>query len=301
MQLEAVDWCLFSALAGIIIGSKLFFVFEIWARIWIVDIGFWDTFYHVFFTWNGMQHAGGEGMWKHLFSGSGLVFYGGLLFATAFYYLYTKKRKLAFLPYADVMCIGLSLSYGIGRLGCFVSGDGCFGHAANLNLPLLTWVYGPEDGNCPQDPALSWKYPYLCTDGVRVWNTPLIEALASFGLFAFYMLWARFQKFRPGMLAAMFLLWNGLIRFGVEFIRLNDALIPIFDPPQYTQPGSSTSQVLQHAILEKSQVSSDSIYFVHWHWYGFTQAQCIALILVGIAGLWIISLVRSGRKASKAV
>ncbi len=285
LRVEIADGILLWAVIGSIVGSKIFFVFEIWSRIWVIDIGFWDTLYRVFFTWNGMQHAGGESLWGNLFSGSGLVFYGGFAFACLSLYLYLRFSKVSIWQYADSAVLGLAIGYAIGRLGCFVSGDGCFGHAAGVHIPLFTWVYGPESGNCPNDPALGWKYPYLCTDGVAVWNTPLMESLVSLSLLAWFLLRGRYQNFRPGMLLATFMIVNGLARFLVEFIRLNDAVIAILAPPAISIDGSEVS--LPHHVAEGLASTPNRDYFTHWHWYGFTQSQLFALVLILIAIVWI--------------
>ena len=281
------DLFIFWTFIGGFIGSKLFFIFEIWSRIWIVDISFWDTFYRVFFTWSGMRHAGGESLWGYLFSGGGLVFYGGLIVTVTCLYIHLGVKKLSRLKYGDAYIMVLSLGYAVGRLGCFFSGDGCFGHASSINLPLLTWVYGPADGNCPNDPALSWAYPYMCTSGIRVWNTPVIEALFSSAFFLFCMLWLRYQNCRPGIIMASAMIWNGFIRFCVEFIRLNDAVIPILDSPTYTQ--GTTKIMLKHHIEQQGGLHPASEYFSYWHWYGFTQAQIIGFFLI-VAGLtWLFA------------
>ena len=277
------DWSILIGIVSGIIGAKIFFVAEVWNRIWVIDLGFWDTFYRVFFTWDGMSSAGGDSMWGYLFSGSGLVFYGGFICAFLMLSLYLHTQKLDVWRYADVLAMSVAFGYGIGRLGCFVSGDGCFGHVANLNIPLLTWIYGPEGGHCPNDPALAWKYPYMCTDGVRVWNTPVIEAFFSFALFAVYMSWGRYQKFRAGFWVALLFLWNAIVRFNVEFIRLNDAVIPILDAPSS-----------QGATLSLHPSAS---YFQNWHWYGFTQAQLLAIFTFSIS-LTIILVARLYKRKS---
>ena len=282
---QVADWTVLLAILGAILGSKVFFIFEVWRKIWIVDISFWHTFTRVFFTWDGMRYAGGEGMWAQLFSGSGLVFYGGFLFAFLFVYSYLRIKKLPIWKYADSLSPALALGYAIGRLGCFVSGDGCFGHASHSHIPLFTWIYGPSDGNCSADPALAWRYPYMCSSGVRVWNTPVIESLFSCLLFAFLMLWGRHQRFQPGMIFAIFMLWNACVRFIVEFLRLNDAAIPILSPPSYEEEGSQA--LLPHHIEDKSGMHPSANYFLYWHWHGFTQAQIFAVFIFTSASLWI--------------
>ena len=266
------DTLILLCIIGAITGSKIFFIWEIWERIWITDTGFWDTFYRVFFTWDGMKYIGGESMWGQVFSGGGLVFYGGFIVAFLLIYLYLRTKKLDVWRYGDAFAICLPLCYAIGRLGCFVSGDGCFGYSSHIHIPLITWVYGPADGYCASDPSLAWKYPYICTSGVRVWNTPILESFFSLLLFIVFFYWGRFQKFKPGMLMAIFIIWNAIVRFGVEFLRLNDAIIPIGSPSQ-----------------KHGNYYNNPDYFTQWQWYGITQAQLVALILCILSLTWIFS------------
>ncbi len=62
-----------------------------------------------------------------LISSSGFTFYGGLLLATLALYFYTRKWNLNFKHLCDACAPGLILAYGIGRLGCQISGDGDWG------------------------------------------------------------------------------------------------------------------------------------------------------------------------------
>ncbi len=62
-----------------------------------------------------------------LLSSSGLTFYGGLIVATLALWYYARKIKLDFRYLCDAAAPALILAYGIGRLGCQVSGDGDWG------------------------------------------------------------------------------------------------------------------------------------------------------------------------------
>ncbi len=62
-----------------------------------------------------------------LFSSSGLTFYGGLIVATIALWYYSKKIKLDFRHLCDAAAPALILAYGLGRLGCQISGDGDWG------------------------------------------------------------------------------------------------------------------------------------------------------------------------------
>ena len=289
---ELTDNILLISVVSAIVGAKVFFIWEIWERIWINDIGFWDTFNRVFFSWNGMSHlSGGLGLWATLFSGGGLVFYGGVIVTFIALYVFLRMQKVNVWAYADSIAMVLALGYGFGRLGCFFSGDGCFGHGSSVNIPFITWVFGPEDGICPTDPSLKWKYPLICTYGIRVWNTPVMEAAVSFGFFALAMLRIRKINYRPGMMIALFFIVNGIARFLVEFIRVNDAFIPLLKPPSAIIDGKEVilSHFAQnHDLFVANQALQEKYFFEHWHWYGITQSQLIALILVGISIWWIL-------------
>lgn len=62
-----------------------------------------------------------------LLSSSGLTFYGGLILATLLLWRFSRKIKLDFRHLCDAAAPALLLAYGIGRLGCQVSGDGDWG------------------------------------------------------------------------------------------------------------------------------------------------------------------------------
>lgn len=63
----------------------------------------------------------------NLFSASGLTFYGGLIMAIICLWIYFRRNKMPFINVADAAAPSLMLAYGIGRIGCQVSGDGDWG------------------------------------------------------------------------------------------------------------------------------------------------------------------------------
>lgn len=268
---EAADWSILLAVFGAIVGSKIGFVFEVWSRIWIVDESWSNTLYYILFFKNGMgeKYPGqAMGLWEALFSRGGLVFYGGLALTFLLIYIYLRRSfgKENVWRYGDALMPSLAIGYAIGRLGCMVSGDGCYGYGSSYDIPLLTMVYGPGAA--------------MSSAGVRVWNTPVMEAFLSAGLFAFYMLWARYQPFRPGLQTAIFLCYNGVARFLVEFLRINNAVWAMLPPPVYE------GKPLPHHNFISS--NPPAYYFENWHWYGPTQAQFTALALVALGVAWIV-------------
>lgn len=62
-----------------------------------------------------------------LVSFSGLTFYGGLIVAAASVVYYAKKNQINPIHLSDAIAPGLILAYGIGRIGCHLSGDGDWG------------------------------------------------------------------------------------------------------------------------------------------------------------------------------
>lgn len=62
-----------------------------------------------------------------IFSASGLTFYGGLIVAGIALWWFTRKHKIPFIHFVDVMGPVMMLAYALGRIGCQVSGDGDWG------------------------------------------------------------------------------------------------------------------------------------------------------------------------------
>ncbi|HMU15061.1 MAG TPA: prolipoprotein diacylglyceryl transferase, partial [Flavobacteriales bacterium] len=71
---------------------------------------------------------------------TGLTMYGGLILAGLMVMRYFRKNGLAFWPGVDAAAPGVLLAYGIGRIGCQVSGDGDWGIASTLPKP--SWLPG---------------------------------------------------------------------------------------------------------------------------------------------------------------
>jgi phosphatidylglycerol:prolipoprotein diacylglycerol transferase len=138
----------------------------------------------------------------NVFGGSGLVWYGGLLGGSVAVLLWARFRDFLSLRLVDIAAVGLPLGYAIGRIGCQVSGDGDYG-----KVSTLPWAMGYPHGTTPTPP------------GVTVQPTPIYETL-SMGLVAL-VLWNWRDRFRPGVLFAMYLVLAGLERFVVEFWRRN--------------------------------------------------------------------------------
>ena len=192
-----------------------------------------------------------------LLSFSGLTFYGGLIVAAILIIRYGKKNGLPAFQLTDAGAPALMLSYGIGRVGCMMSGDGDWGIVNNNPKP--SWM------NFLPDWMWAFKFPHnVNNDGIPIpgcvgrWCHELPEAVypTSFyetimAIILFGVLWAiRKRITTPGLLFSIYLILNGAERFLIESIRVNT----------------------QYHILG----------------LGITQAQIISstLMLLGVFGIW---------------
>jgi phosphatidylglycerol---prolipoprotein diacylglyceryl transferase len=179
---KPLDWAyeiVFAALIGGVVGSRVYF---------IVQNG----------TSGGLTHT--------LFSGSGLIWYGGMVGGALAVALWAWYRGFPGVVLLDLSAPALALGYAIGRIGCQLSGDGDYGKPSHL-----PWAMGYPHGTVPTRP------------GVTVQPTPIYETLVM-GLVALW-LWRQRDRYRPGALFAVYLILGGTERFLIEFIRRNSHVL----------------------------------------------------------------------------
>jgi phosphatidylglycerol:prolipoprotein diacylglycerol transferase len=184
-----VDWAYelaLSALVGGLVGARLYFIAQ---------------------NWDDVQ----DDLLGNLFSGSGLVWYGGVLGGALAVVLWARRRGFLGLELLDFCAPLLALGYAIGRIGCQLSGDGDYGE--RWDGP---WAMAYPDGEVPT------------TEEVH--PTPIYETLAT-GALALFLFRAR-DAYRPGVLFALYLVLAGVERFLVEFVRRNDAAVAGLTVPQ---------------------------------------------------------------------
>jgi phosphatidylglycerol---prolipoprotein diacylglyceryl transferase len=175
---KPVDWAYevaFAALVGGIVGSRVYFIVQ---------------------NYDSVK----DDLLGNLFSGSGLVWYGGAIGGALAVLLWAWYRGFLGLALLDLVAPALALGYAIGRCGCQLSGDGDYGKPWDG-----PWAMSYPDGTVPTDRT--------------VHPTPVYETLAM-GLGA-WMLWQLRDRFRTGVLFAIYLLYAGVERFLVEFLRRN--------------------------------------------------------------------------------
>jgi phosphatidylglycerol:prolipoprotein diacylglycerol transferase len=178
----------FAALVGGLVGSRVYYIIQNYSLVKHDLIG-------------------------NLFSGSGLVWYGGVIGGAIGVVAWAKWRDMLSLALLDLCSVPLAMGYAIGRIGCQVSGDGDYGKVSDL-----PWAMGYPHGTVPTPP------------GVKVQPTPIYETV-SMGLVAWW-LWRMRDRFRPGALFAFYLLLSGTERLLVEFVRRNHRVILGLTAPQ---------------------------------------------------------------------
>lgn len=147
--------------------------------------------------------------WRVLWDTAGFAWYGGLVFGISALVVQGWRAKIGGLRMLDFAAPAAAVGYGIGRIGCFLSGDGCYGIQTTLPFPLgMAFPHGIV----PTPP------------GVRVLPTPLFELAA--GLLIGWYLWHRAGKRHPvGLITGQYLVLSGLARFLVEFVRRNPRVL----------------------------------------------------------------------------
>ncbi len=179
---KPVDWAyelIFAGLVGGVVGSRIDYLIQNWDEV-------------------------SDDLLGNVFSGSGLVWFGGLVGGALGVVLWAWRRGFLGLQLLDVCAVPLALGYAIGRVGCQLSGDGDYGVESDL-----PWAMAYPDGTV------------ATTEEVH--PTPIYESLAM-GLVAL-VLWQLRGRFAPGTIFALYLVAAGLERLLIEFIRRNDDVV----------------------------------------------------------------------------
>lgn len=137
----------------------------------------------------------------------GFVFYGGLIFGAAAFFLSARRRGINPARAADLFAPALALGHAFGRVGCFLAGC-CHGLPAG-RFPFPAVFSNPA---CEVDPALL---------GVPLYPTQLFEAAGNLVIFA-VLNRTLGKKFRGGAVAALYAALYSAQRFFIEFLRGDD-------------------------------------------------------------------------------
>jgi phosphatidylglycerol:prolipoprotein diacylglycerol transferase len=151
-----------------------------------------------------------------LLSRYGFAWFGGFLGGFGALLVMGWRAKLPVREFLDACSPAASFGYAIGRIGCFLSGDGDYGKPTSL-----PWGMSFPNGVVPTtQTCVQWGSPADC----RVHPAPLYELLI-WGAIG-WLLWrlgARILKDprRSGEIFCYYLILTGVARFLVEIIRIN--------------------------------------------------------------------------------
>jgi phosphatidylglycerol---prolipoprotein diacylglyceryl transferase len=176
------DWAyeiIFAGLIGGVVGSRVDYLIQNWDQV-------------------------SDDLLGNVFSGAGLVWFGGLVGGAIAVVLWARWRGWLGLPLLDACAVPLAVGYAVGRIGCQLSGDGDYGVESDL-----PWAMGYPEGTEPT------------TDEVH--PTPVYESLAMG--FVALVLWRLRDRFAPGALFALYLVLAGAERLLVEFVRRNEEVV----------------------------------------------------------------------------
>jgi phosphatidylglycerol---prolipoprotein diacylglyceryl transferase len=151
-----------------------------------------------------------------IFTRYGFAWFGGFLGGFGAMIYLGQRAKLPFWQFLDACTPAASFGYAIGRIGCFLSGDGDYGRPSNL-----PWGMSFPNGVVPTtQTCVEWGSPANC----KVHPAPLYEFLiwSAIGALLWYLgsRWLRNPK-SAGQLFALYLIFTGIARFLVEIVRIN--------------------------------------------------------------------------------
>jgi len=163
---------------------------------------------YVFISWGSIPGGAGAKLLYFLRDiRYGFVFYGGVFGALAAALWYSRRRKFALLPAADIFAPATALGHAFGRIGCFLAGC-CFGRQAACG-------------------GVSFSNPDSLVDrallGVPLYPVQLYEAGANLVIFlVLHRLSSGNLLRRRGAVMVLYCILYSTARFCLEFLRGDD-------------------------------------------------------------------------------
>jgi phosphatidylglycerol---prolipoprotein diacylglyceryl transferase len=143
--------------------------------------------------------------WPLLFSTMGFAWFGSVIAGFIALVWLARHYKIKILTMLDAASPAAAIGYGVGRIGCLISGDGDYGTPTSL-----PWGMSFPNGIVPTTQ--------------RVHPTPIYEFLIALAIF--WILWRLGARVirdarAAGIVFAAYLVLTGIARFLIEFIRIN--------------------------------------------------------------------------------
>ncbi|MCR4604638.1 MAG: prolipoprotein diacylglyceryl transferase [Eubacterium sp.] len=180
------------AFIGILIGSKLVYMITMLPK----AINNWDLICQTY--------PGIPGRLFFLFNllFGGLVYYGGLIGAVLFLFIYCRVYKVDFVAFADIFAVMIPFCHGIGRIGCFLTGC-CYG--IEYHGPFS--VQFPYHAEMPELSAVP-RFP-----------VQLLEMALNMIFFGVMMFLFLKIKIYGGRLLGIYLVYYAVARYFLEMLR----------------------------------------------------------------------------------
>ena len=147
---------------------------------------YWEKPIRVFYFWQG-----------------GFVSIGAFVFTIAAILIYLRIRKLEVLRYLDIESVVIPVVIFFVRLGCFCAGC-CYGKPTDFFIHLTFKDTGSAAGYYYPNVPLHATQPYFMLNAV----------VMGILLFLVY----KYRRFK-GQVSAVFLMYEGVSRFFIEFLR----------------------------------------------------------------------------------
>ena len=187
---DALTWCV---LLGVV-GARLYHVLTPTPS---MGVGQWYYFQNpgkIFEIWEG-----------------GLGIYGAVAGGALGLYIASRRAKENMLVWTDLIVPGLALAQGIGRWGNFINQE-LYGRPTNL-----PWaIYIDLDHRLPGYEMYERFHPTFLYESI--WNVATCAALV-------YLIWRYRDKLVPGLSTSIYFISYSVIRFLLEFVRLDSPAI----------------------------------------------------------------------------
>ena len=135
----------------------------------------------------------------------GMSFHGGLIGVILAGYLYCRKKKIRFMPIADIGAMAGAIGLGLGRIGNFINGE-LYGRVTTSDFPLAM-IFPTDITQQPRHPSQLYE--------------SFFEGFLMFGIL--YLI--NKKNFKPGTVIGSFIMLYGTFRFFIEYLREPDVQI----------------------------------------------------------------------------
>ncbi len=169
----------------------------------------------------------------------GLSYFGGILGGVIAAHFMVRRRRMGFWRMADIVAPLLALSFGIGKIGCWL--NGCCG-----GTTTTSWL------------GVIFTNPLSECDllNQRIWPAQLFNSASGFLAFAVLFWVVRKRKHFDGQVFIWYLYLYGTTSFVVEFFRYIPVHVAGLTPNQWTDVTIIAAGTIASLILRRRPVVS---------------------------------------------